>query len=299
MENSFTHKIQEQELQLLGEEFEQLFVSHIQWVKNIQKCIICNLPYDKKLNENHKSCSFGKWYDSVNNTVLLKSPEFIKLGNVHKKIHVESEEILNSYENKQKIKIEDYESFSETQDEFMVCINSFSTSINSARFQIDGLTKLPNRNLILQILEQEHSRSLRKKRTYCVGIADIDFFKNINDNYGHLAGDETLRQVSQFFLASMREYDSIGRYGGEEFIICMPETSLKEAKLIMEKLCKHLAELTIKINETSCINITCSFGLSELNNDLSLTEIINNSDIALYSAKNSGRNKVVAWSENS
>lgn len=295
MKKSFTHKIQEEELRLLGDEFEQLFINHIQWLKNIQKHIICNLPYDNSLNENHKSCYFGKWYYSVNDTVLLKAPEFIQLGEVHKKLHITSDIILNSYKNKQEIKIEDYELFSGTQDEFMTYINSFFSSINSVKFQFDSLTKLPNRSLILQILEQEHSRALRKKRGYCVGIADIDFFKNINDKYGHLAGDETLRKISQLFLTSMREYDSIGRYGGEEFIICMPETSLKDAKLIMEKLRKRLVELTININKINSINITCSFGISELGSNLSLSEVINNSDIALYSAKNSGRNKVVAW----
>ena len=77
----------------------------------------------------------------------------------------------------------------------------------------------------------------------------------------------------------------------------MPETSLKDAKLIMEKLRKRLVELTININKINSINITCSFGISELVSNLSLSEVINNSDIALYSAKNSGRNKVVAWTE--
>ncbi len=185
--------------------------------------------------------------------------------------------------------------FSRIQDDFISSLNAFIFNLNATRFQIDALTGIPNRGLIFQMLEKEHSRGLRKQVVHSIAIIDIDFFKKVNDEYGHLAGDRVLKRIAQLFTNSLREYDSIGRYGGEEFLFCMPDTSIKHAAFIMERLRKAIQALSITINDIVTLNITCSIGLSEWDPKLSLLGVISQADSALYSAKNSGRNKVEIW----
>jgi len=297
MSNDGFSNLKKHEMDLLVDEIDKLLLNHIKWLKSIQKIIICNLPYEKSLNGSSQGCLFGNWYYSVKNTLILNNPEFIELGVLHNQLHNVVDDILNSYSNKQLIQSKEYDYFSHTHDEFIACLNSFIFSLHSTRLQIDTLTGLPNRGLIFQILDKEQSRGIRKKINHSVAMIDIDFFKKINDEYGHQVGDIVLKNLSKLFVNFLRKYDSIGRYGGEEFIFCMPETSLKEAIIICERLRKRIEETEIKISNYSNIKFTCSFGLSEWQSDLSLDEVIKRSDIALYSAKNSGRNKVVVWSK--
>ena len=127
-------------------------------------------------------------------------------------------------------------------------------------------------------------------------MTDIDYFKKVNDTYGHAAGDIVLQTVSKIMRSGLREYDVAGRYGGEEFVILLPFTKIDEAKRVAERLRKAVEDKVIDISkandETKEIRVTISIGVSELVND---DELIKNSDKALYKAKESGRNKVVIY----
>jgi diguanylate cyclase (GGDEF)-like protein len=156
----------------------------------------------------------------------------------------------------------------------------------------DPLTKLLNRRSFLTRVNYEISRSNRYKNDLSYMIVDIDNFKRINDTYGHLTGDAVLKAFSKKISGILRDSDFIGRIGGEEFAIALPDTSMNSAKKMAERIRKEIAEHTIQYKNKS-INFTVSIGISKLMLDeKSIAEAFSRADSALYQAKNSGRDKV-------
>jgi diguanylate cyclase (GGDEF)-like protein len=151
----------------------------------------------------------------------------------------------------------------------------------------DSLTDLLNHKNSLRRLKEEVDRSKRINYPLSVAMIDLDNFKLVNDTYGHQTGDEVLIQVSQILSESCRSTDVVGRYGGEEFIIIMPDTNDRDAALLLTRIQKRVEETSFKDG----VHITLSCGISELNGE-SVHGILKSSDIMLYEAKKKGKNRV-------
>jgi len=166
----------------------------------------------------------------------------------------------------------------------------------------DELTTLFNRRGFFQLAEREFERSLRFGHPLAALILDIDHFKRINDTYGHPIGDQVLRALADCFRQNKRGIDVEGRYGGDEFVLLLPETFQPGASQIAERLRQSVAELSIPVcranGDTSSVNlhITVSVGVAQMLPDIpSLDALIDRADQALYRAKDSGRNRVAHW----
>ena len=172
--------------------------------------------------------------------------------------------------------------------------NNYSKILQYAT--IDALTNLNNRRQFELRLSQEIATSKRQNNPLCAMMIDIDFFKKVNDTYGHASGDAVLRGVASIIKSSLRESDIPSRYGGEEFAVLLPYSHLKEAKMVGERLRKAVEKSPIPINiegeEHEPINVTISMGLAEFNNLETGEELFERADKALYEAKTTGRNKV-------
>ncbi|HSM12655.1 MAG TPA: diguanylate cyclase, partial [Thermoanaerobaculia bacterium] len=168
---------------------------------------------------------------------------------------------------------------------------------DSATFE--GLTGLYRREAVLEILDREWSRSHRYDRPLAVVVADLDHFKSVNDRFGHLGGDQVLQRVAAELRALLRETDFIGRYGGEEFLIVLPETTLEGALVFAEKVRARIAELPVAMEGGAELHLTLSLGAAsraEVRGDHRVRgrALIAAADEALYEAKNAGRNRVRA-----
>lgn len=154
----------------------------------------------------------------------------------------------------------------------------------------DFLTKVYSREVLFQKLDTEIARYKRYSKTFSIIMIDIDHFKNINDTFGHSAGDLVLSDIGQIFLNNIRETDVVGRYGGEEFIILLPETSLDNAVKVAENLKKLISEFNFhKVGK-----VTASSGVAVMDRKFSsIEDLINLADERLYMAKQLGRNRVV------
>lgn len=154
----------------------------------------------------------------------------------------------------------------------------------------DGLTKLFNRRHIEETISNEFDRARRYENQFSVILTDIDFFKLVNDNHGHLAGDEVLRVVSKRLSDTLRDTDVLGRYGGEEFIVALPETDMEGAFIVAERLREAIASEPIEA-EGDTLNIAISLGVTEMNEGTAAyAQLIAEADLALYKSKESGRN---------
>lgn len=155
----------------------------------------------------------------------------------------------------------------------------------------DSLTQLWNRKKILEILGQELNRNFRDNKPVGVILIDIDNFKSINDEYGHLIGDKVILEVASRLKENVRSYDKIGRYGGDELLLVLPGLGEKDAKKTAERLREAVCAEIIQ-TEVGAINVTVSLGVAVSDNTLSLStkKILEESDLALYIAKARGRN---------
>jgi diguanylate cyclase (GGDEF)-like protein len=153
---------------------------------------------------------------------------------------------------------------------------------------IDGLTKLYNHLYCYERLEDEIRRANRYKSKLCVIMIDIDHFKDINDTFGHQAGDKALVVIANTIKNSLRELDIVGRYGGEEFLAILPEIGLEECFVAAERIRKNVENLFWEYTERQ---LTVSIGIAEFDNEES-NELVEKADILLYRAKNNGRNRI-------
>lgn len=154
----------------------------------------------------------------------------------------------------------------------------------------DGLTKLFNRRYIEEVLSKEFGRARRYKHPFSVILTDIDFFKKVNDNYGHLAGDEVLRVVSRRLEDALRDTDILGRYGGEEFLIALPETDIEGAVVVAERLREAITAEPIEA-EGETLSVSISLGVTELlDTTMAYAQLLAEADLGLYKSKENGRN---------
>ncbi|MDP3981313.1 MAG: diguanylate cyclase [Chlamydiota bacterium] len=160
---------------------------------------------------------------------------------------------------------------------------------------IDGLTQVYLRRHLLKLIENELERLDKLNRTCSLLMVDIDYFKHANDEYGHLAGDVLLRDLSNVIQLNLRQIDIMGRYGGEEFLIALPEASKEEAIIIAERFRKDIISREFE-SYGKIIRLSVSTGIATFPEDSKdLKTLIQLADQALYQAKNQGRNKVIAY----
>ncbi len=152
----------------------------------------------------------------------------------------------------------------------------------------DGLTNLYNHKYIYERLEKEIKGAKRYSKPLSIMMFDIDFFKKINDQYGHQLGDNVLKFVSEFLKKELRDTDIIGRYGGEEFVVILPETPLRSAYNTAERLRLGLQNSVIEEG----VQITISGGVVEVTTENNALELIGKADMLLYMAKHKGRNRI-------
>ena len=160
---------------------------------------------------------------------------------------------------------------------------------------LDGLTQLANRRCFDEYLEQEWQRLAREQQPLSLIMCDIDFFKNYNDTYGHVAGDDCLRKVSHLIKESVRRpADLAARYGGEEFVLVLPNTDIEGSMLVADVIRKRLEELALPHEDSSVSkSVTLSMGVTSLvpKIDSLPSVLLTSADYALYRAKELGRNQ--------
>jgi len=168
--------------------------------------------------------------------------------------------------------------------------------VRSYQAEHDLLTGLPNRRSVLEYLDRQLARAMREKTSLAAILADVDHFKKVNDTYGHQAGDMVLKRMGELLRVELRPYDSVGRYGGEEFLLVIPNSNFETAREIANRIRMRILEETF----TSPLlaqrfHVTCSFGIAiALTNSSTVDTLLAAADRALYAAKSSGRNSVVS-----
>lgn len=161
--------------------------------------------------------------------------------------------------------------------------------------QRDALTGLFNRRYFDEHIRLEMHRAQHYQWHFCLAMLDIDFFKKVNDTYGHDAGDEVLRSVAQTLLKQIRNSDILCRFGGEEFVLLLPKMDIKDGNNICERIVTEIRNTPIEIHDQQTIHITMSIGISRYRAGINPNDLLKEADQALYASKQNGRNQFTVF----
>jgi diguanylate cyclase (GGDEF)-like protein len=156
----------------------------------------------------------------------------------------------------------------------------------------DELTGLPNRRQMQALMDQELLRATRHHHDFCIALVDLDHFKRVNDEHGHAAGDAALRAFAEAGQAALRATDVLARWGGEEFIVLLPDTGMPPALGGMERLRQQIEALSIDVGGDRLLSVTVSIGLTGHHRSDTLAQTLERADRLLYQAKAEGRNRI-------
>jgi diguanylate cyclase (GGDEF)-like protein len=289
--------LEREEIQRITEELEVIIAAHLAWFKQINRTLVCGgLVNQSDLEADaHLRSPFGQWYYSQEPYVLESTQDFQDLGITQQAMHVSARLALLNIIDQRRPAPELYDRCIDLALRLNTTLRRLQLDIIGELLTTDSLTGCATRRGMMQRLREEQGRALRIQRPCCICLMDFDRFKRVNDELGHPAGDAVLAQGMKFATGVLRKYDSIYRYGGEEFLICLPGTPLKEAVAVVERIRAGLECLPIRLPSGDTHYATASFGVAEMNQRQPVEESIAIADMALLRAKEQGRNRVLIW----
>jgi len=280
------------------DQLEQAAHDHAHWHDNLIRAIICRLPCDPNDLEQdaHRQCRFGQWYYEQAPAQLWQEPAFAAIETEHKRLHRIAARLLREATAASPIVREDYDDLVTGGERLHLELESLMHEVAGALRNRDALTGAYGRGEILPALSEWRELARRDVQHCCIAFMDLDHLKQINDSYGHAAGDQVLAGVVRCAMQHLRPYDKVFRYGGDEFLISLPGADLVAGQRVIEHIRDGLASTPIVVGPVgNSIRATASFGLALLEPDVSVAESIDRADKALMVAKVAGRNRACSW----
>lgn len=274
--------------------------AHRAWLRRFMAVLVCRTRPARayRANDSHLKDDFGLWYYQDGNDYLRPHPDFVAVGRYHEEMHALSRELAAIVVTGERIAPAKFRAFQHSIQRFRSRVTALIDEAQKLLRFTDPLTGLATRFAILPKLDQERERVRRSGEPSSIGMVDLDHFKAVNDTYGHNAGDLVLQDVARYLLKNVRQYDQICRYGGEEFLILLPNTEPQRAKHVLDRLRRGLKRRRIAVGNGKDISISASFGIATLDPDLPVLAAIDRADQAMYAAKQAGRNRVRIWTGN-
>jgi diguanylate cyclase (GGDEF)-like protein len=289
--------LSDEQMHTVVKALEQAAYNHSQWAEALYGTLICRLPPDQRdmSDDAHHMCRFGQWYYKSGLVALEGHPGYTELGAAHESMHRYAASLLRETVGGVPISINDYERFLGALKRLQLELETVRHEFVYALSNLDPLTGTPSRTGMLTKLRDEQELVKREVRGCVVAMMDLDLFKAVNDQYGHAVGDKVLVGFARYIMAHLRPYDRVFRYGGEEFLICLPNTDLEMGREIIDRMCEELASLPFEAAGKGQFHVTASFGLTLLDAAAPVERSVDHADQALYVAKAKGRNGVVTW----
>ena len=270
---------------------------HSDWLRQIHATLITERPSSRAdLDvDAHHHCEFAQWYYGEGMAQHRGESDFAAIERVHQSMHDAARQLLSRRVAGTPIDLAEYERFMDQTIQFRQELRAYQYSLIKQICTVDQLTGAWNRHAMSMKLGEESERTLRSGQPCAVCMIDIDHFKRVNDQYGHKVGDEVLQAFTSIVSIALRKYDSLFRYGGEEFLMLLPNTTLDNAAVLLNRIREALAATTITGSGGQVIHLTASFGVAQMAGHESVEDVLELADHALLAAKANGRNRVCVW----
>lgn len=288
-------RLSNEQLQAAIAQLDQAIYNHEQWHKNVVRVLVSHLPPDAVdlRPDAYERCRFGQWYQAQSGGPLREHPAFGPLGEAHRQMHEEALGLLRRVADGLDVPVGEYDQFSNLLDRLRLEIDSLRGELAEAAQNRDPLTGVLTRAGLLADLREQQAQVRRGAQECALAMIDLDHFKDVNDRHGHAAGDAALRAAASCLQAKLRPYDHLYRYGGEEFLVVMPQAGIDGGREAAERLRAALAEQSVSLaGGGGPARITASFGVAALGAERPVEESLDRADKALYRAKESGRDRV-------
>ena len=293
MHNNFPGKADNRELEHFLEDLRHASAVHLHCLMGIFFELRfpeeTNRPNDDKNRSGQ--CGFEDVLGGYYGTAIRDSVSFKRLMTLHKALHTMAEECLEKTV-RDALTPAEYTAFLHTTQRFQHFIDALNVRTTGILIEVDELTGVHMRNTMEAQLQVEWERVQRTGTTSCIAMVDLDNFKRINDEYGHIFGDLVLAELANKLVENLRPYDRIYRYGGDEFLLLLPDTNLEVAQVVLNRIRTGIARHEFR-DEKQVVQLTISIGLTQYTAESDISALIKQADAALYQAKNAGRNLVV------
>jgi diguanylate cyclase (GGDEF)-like protein len=284
-----------------AEQLKRTTDEHATWHENLLRSIFCDLPCrDEDLAPSaHRECSFGHWYYDEAPNRLREQPAFIATGKEHHRLHQVAAKLLRAARTDAPVARTDFEELVAISARLRMQVGYLQASIDAALANRDALTGALGRIGLLPELHELRALARKTGAESTVAFMDVDNLKQLNDTHGHPAGDAVLAGAVQYLYGHLRANDKVFRYGGDEFVIVLPQADLEVAQGIIGRLRDGLAtQLLITNANGPALTVSASFGLALIDPDAAVIESVGRADQALLLAKSTGKGRIVRWDAN-
>ncbi len=272
---------------------EAIVAAHTEWLKNWHLEVLEGLAPQRQGQVNPPPLQLPRW---IEDPVLQAHPKHQMVCDSLRQLQAQAEQVAATVRVTGTIPTSAYSEFMNTVLAFASAIRQLQNDTWNQLANVDPLTGLGNRRAMSRKLRIEYERQARNRHPCCIAMLDLDFFKEVNDGWGHGAGDMMLQQIAAMLTASVRPYDSVFRFGGDEFLLCLPSTDLRAAWAIIERLRLKVSLWPVELKEGSTTRASLSVGIAPLEWEFGVEAALERADAALYQAKRNGRNCVYVWS---
>ncbi|NIY76390.1 diguanylate cyclase [Thalassospira sp. HF15] len=250
---------------------------------------------DTDSDEDDHDCDFGAWYALNRHNRLIDQPAMHALATTHQQLHDSAKRLLSAREVDGEVDSAEFDMMALRAESFFAQLRRLERAFRTARSDVDPLTGTYNRQTMMGDLNSERERTIRTEVPTAIALVDLDHFKSVNDTYGHQAGDMVLQSVAGILQSHVRPFDKVYRYGGEEFLICLPNADMKQCARVLERLRRVIEASPVTISDETVLPVTASIGAAPMTKSRTTEQIIEKADRALYAAKEGGRNRVRVW----
>lgn len=277
-------------------ELDLALADHARWYARLNRQMICGeTPLaDDVAEDAHHRCRFGQWFSGPGRAHLGQEPCYGAIDVAHQSMHGIARHLLEQRQGGGIIAPEDYDALVAVATQFRQLMRRLELELTERMGAVDKLTGVWNRQAVNLRLAEETERVQRTRQPCCICFVDLDDFGAINERLGHKAGDHLIRAVVAFFKTRLRGYDTLFRMGGEEFLICLPNTTLEDAGTLLNRLREDLAVEPFRYADAA-VQITASFGLVELEPIFFIEETLERVERAQIIARRQGGNRLCIW----
>ena len=272
---------------------QQALAGHVGWLQRWYQAV---LHHGQIPDPDSGACPIAQWHGRAAHGPMGECGAFAAVEHEHDFVHAMASQITERAAAGHKVTTSDFEALMSSSLAFGTAAQELEREVWKNLATLDPLTGLSNRQLMMTQLVRERDRAIRQKDPLCVALVDIDHFKSINDRFGHQFGDDVLRAVAGALNGTVRPYDIVYRFGGEEFLLCLPGTSMDNAVQALERVRHAIANLVLSPANGEKLTVTATFGVAALGAEISVEDCIKFADRALYQGKAAGRDRVVAYS---